>query len=93
MPSMDIVSKPNLHEVENALEQAQKELKTRWDFKDTGAEIEEVEGGYKLVANTEVGQAFEGVRVSGWAPLGAACRGSAMSRAFHTRWARSSQVC
>ncbi len=53
MPSMDIVSKPNLHEVANALDQAQKELKTRWDFKDTGAKIEEVEGGYKLEANTE----------------------------------------
>lgn len=53
MPSMDIVSKPNLHEVANALDQAQKELKTRWDFKDTGAKIEEVEGGFKLEANTE----------------------------------------
>jgi uncharacterized protein YajQ (UPF0234 family) len=53
MPSMDIVSKPNLHEVANALEQAGKELKTRWDFKDTGAEIEDIEGGYKLAANTE----------------------------------------
>lgn len=53
MPSMDIVSKPNLHEVENALDQANKELKTRWDFKDTGASITEIEGGYKLEANTE----------------------------------------
>ena len=53
MASMDIVSKPNMHEVQNALEQAEKELKTRWDFKDTGASIEEIEGGYKLAANTE----------------------------------------
>ena len=53
MPSMDIVSKPNMHEVTNAIDQAQKELKTRWDFKDTGASITEVEGGYKLEANTE----------------------------------------
>lgn len=53
MPSMDIVSKPNLHEVANALDQAQKELKTRWDFKDTGASIDEIEGGWKLEANTE----------------------------------------
>lgn len=53
MPSMDIVSKPNLHEVANAVDQAQKELKSRWDFKDTGAKIEEVEGGFKLEANTE----------------------------------------
>ena len=53
MASMDIVSKPNMHEVQNALEQAEKELKTRWDFKDTDASIEEIEGGYKLTANTE----------------------------------------
>ena len=53
MPSMDIVSKPNMHEVTNAVDQAQKELKTRWDFKDTGASITEIEGGFKLEANTE----------------------------------------
>jgi cyclic-di-GMP-binding protein len=53
MPSMDIVSKPNMHEVSNAIDQAQKELKTRWDFKDTGASITEIEGGFKLEANTE----------------------------------------
>lgn len=53
MPTMDIVSKPNLHEVANALDQAQKELKTRWDFKDTGASIDEIEGGWKIEANTK----------------------------------------
>ena len=53
MASMDIVSKPDLHEVRNAVEQAQKELKTRFDFKGLDAELEEVEGGYKLVANSE----------------------------------------
>jgi uncharacterized protein YajQ (UPF0234 family) len=53
MPSMDIVSKPDLHEVRNAVDQAQKELKTRFDFKGTDAQLEEVEGGYKLTANTE----------------------------------------
>ena len=53
MPSMDIVSKPPMNEVQNALDQAQKEVKTRWDFKDTGSAIEEIEGGYKLTSNTE----------------------------------------
>lgn len=53
MPSMDIVSKPDLHEVSNALEQAQKELKQRFDFKGTDPTLDEVEGGYKLTANTE----------------------------------------
>ncbi len=53
MPSMDIVSKPPMHEVQNALDQAQKELKTRWDFKDTGSAIDVIEGGYKLTSNSE----------------------------------------
>ena len=39
MPSFDIVSKVNPMEVENAINQAQKELLTRFDFKGSGAEI------------------------------------------------------
>ena len=40
MPSFDIVSKVQQHEVDNALGQAQKEISQRFDFKDTGTEIE-----------------------------------------------------
>jgi hypothetical protein len=39
MPSFDVVSKVNSMEVENAINQAQKELATRFDFKGSGAEI------------------------------------------------------
>jgi uncharacterized protein YajQ (UPF0234 family) len=39
MPSFDIVSEVNKQEVDNALNQARKELATRFDFKDTKAEI------------------------------------------------------
>ena len=39
MPSFDIVSKVNSMVVENAVNQAQKELLTRFDFKGSGAEI------------------------------------------------------
>ncbi len=53
MPSMDIVCKPDLHEVRNAVEQASKELKTRFDFKGTDAEIVELDDSFKLTANTE----------------------------------------
>lgn len=53
MPSMDIVSKPDMHEVRNAVDQANKELKTRFDFKDTSATIDELEDGFKLTANSE----------------------------------------
>jgi uncharacterized protein YajQ (UPF0234 family) len=40
MPSFDIVSKVQMHEVDNAFQQAQKEITQRYDFKDTGSEIE-----------------------------------------------------
>ena len=53
MPSMDIVSKPDAHEVTNAMEQAYKEIKQRFDFKGTEAAIDDIEGGYKCTANTE----------------------------------------
>ncbi len=40
MPSFDVVSELNAHEVTNAVDQAQRELATRFDFKDTGARFE-----------------------------------------------------
>ena len=39
MPSFDIVSEVDKQELDNALNQARKELATRFDFKDTTAEI------------------------------------------------------
>lgn len=39
MPSFDVVSKVNSMEIENAVNQAQKELQSRFDFKGSGAEI------------------------------------------------------
>ena len=40
MPSFDIVSKVDEHEVTNAVDQANREVTTRFDFKDTGAKFE-----------------------------------------------------
>ncbi|MDD2709280.1 MAG: YajQ family cyclic di-GMP-binding protein [Verrucomicrobiae bacterium] len=40
MPSFDIVSEVNLQEVDNAVNQARKEISTRFDFKDRRIEIE-----------------------------------------------------
>jgi uncharacterized protein YajQ (UPF0234 family) len=40
MPSFDAVSELNLHEVINAIDQANRELSQRFDFKDTGARFE-----------------------------------------------------
>jgi uncharacterized protein YajQ (UPF0234 family) len=39
MPSFDIVSEVDKQELDNALNQARKELASRFDFKDTAAEI------------------------------------------------------
>lgn len=43
MPSFDIVSKLDLHELTNAIDQANRELANRFDFKGTGAEFERTE--------------------------------------------------
>ena len=43
MPSFDVVSKLDLHELTNAVDQANRELGNRFDFKGTGAEFERTE--------------------------------------------------
>lgn len=40
MPSFDVVSKLDLQEVENAVNQARKEIAARYDFKDTGTVVD-----------------------------------------------------
>jgi uncharacterized protein YajQ (UPF0234 family) len=40
MPSFDVVSELNAHELMNAVDQANRELSQRFDFKDTGAVFE-----------------------------------------------------
>jgi cyclic-di-GMP-binding protein len=40
MPSFDVVSELDLQEVRNAVDQAQREVATRYDFKNTGSGIE-----------------------------------------------------
>jgi uncharacterized protein YajQ (UPF0234 family) len=54
MPSFDIVSELDLMEVENAFNQARKELAQRFDFKGTSTELERQQDGSILVkANSE----------------------------------------
>jgi hypothetical protein len=50
MPSFDIVSELNPHEVANALDQANREVGTRFDFKGTGAKFELAELVITLIA-------------------------------------------
>lgn len=50
MPSFDIVSKIDRHEAVNAIDQANREVKNRFDFKDTNAHFELQENVITLVA-------------------------------------------
>lgn len=53
MPSFDVVSELNMHEVSNALDQANREVTTRFDFKDSGARFELKDSAVLLQAQTE----------------------------------------
>ena len=53
MPSFDVVSKLAMHEVDNAVLQAQKEIATRFDFKDTESEIEKNKDGIVVRSGSE----------------------------------------
>lgn len=53
MPSFDVVSELNAHEVANAVDQANRELTQRFDFKDTGARFELEELTVTLHAQVE----------------------------------------
>ncbi len=51
MPTFDVVSELDLQEVRNAVDQAQREVTTRYDFKNTGTSVELGEKSIEL--NTE----------------------------------------
>jgi hypothetical protein len=53
MPSFDAVSELNIHEVTNAIDQANRELTQRFDFKDTGARFEPKEFTVTLHAQVD----------------------------------------
>jgi cyclic-di-GMP-binding protein len=53
MPSFDVVSEPDMVEVKNALEQANKEISTRFDFKGSDARVELKDQELTLFADDE----------------------------------------
>ena len=53
MPSFDIVLEANMVEVKNALEQANKEIATRFDFKGSDARVEQKEHELTAFADDE----------------------------------------
>ncbi|MFN0088981.1 MAG: YajQ family cyclic di-GMP-binding protein [Acidimicrobiales bacterium] len=53
MPSFDVVSEFDVQEVRNAVDQVQREITTRYDFKGANAAIELEDKAIKLQASTE----------------------------------------
>jgi cyclic-di-GMP-binding protein len=53
MPSFDVVSEIDEQEVKNAVDQAQREVATRFDFKDTNSTIEHADGKLTLASASE----------------------------------------
>jgi uncharacterized protein YajQ (UPF0234 family) len=53
MPSFDVVSEANIVEVRNAVDQANKEVSTRFDFKGSDARIEQKERDLTAFADSE----------------------------------------
>lgn len=53
MPSFDIVSEIDLHEVTNAVDQANREVGTRFDFKGTDSQFEHKDGVITLLTESD----------------------------------------
>jgi len=53
MPSFDIVSNIDQHELTNAVDQANREVSTRFDFKDTNAHVDLNKNDITLIAPTD----------------------------------------
>ncbi|RKZ87499.1 MAG: YajQ family cyclic di-GMP-binding protein [Candidatus Parabeggiatoa sp. nov. 1] len=53
MPSFDIVSEVNLHELSNAIDQTNREVSTRFDFKGSDAHVEITSDSLTLQAENE----------------------------------------
>ena len=53
MASFDVVSEIDMQEVRNAVDQAAREVNTRYDFKDTGSEVTFNETDISLVSSSE----------------------------------------
>jgi len=64
MPSFDVVSQVNAQEVKNAIEQANKEIANRYDFKGSDARVEQDELDLAVFADDELklGQVMDVLR-------------------------------
>lgn len=53
MPSFDVVSKTDNHEITNAVDQANRELTSRFDFKGTNSRLEQAKNVITMIAPTD----------------------------------------
>jgi len=53
VPSFDVVSEIDMHELTNALDQSRREIKTRYDFKNSNASIENSNDIITLIADND----------------------------------------
>ena len=53
MPSFDIVSKVNMQEVDNAVNQAKREIETRYDFKGSRCSISLLKNEIEIIADND----------------------------------------
>ncbi|MFB3090439.1 MAG: DUF520 family protein, partial [Gammaproteobacteria bacterium] len=50
MSSFDVVSKVNMHELSNAIDQTNREVSTRFDFKGSNSRVEHKDAEITLIA-------------------------------------------
>jgi len=53
MPSFDVVSEVDMHELTNAVDQANREVGNRFDFKGTNSKIEQAEAEISLISESD----------------------------------------
>lgn len=53
MPSFDVVSEIDQHELSNAIDQANREINNRFDFKGTDSKIEMVDNNLTIISSSE----------------------------------------
>jgi uncharacterized protein YajQ (UPF0234 family) len=61
MPSFDVVSEVDLHELTNAVDQTNREVNNRFDLKGTGAKVEQIDRTLTVIADSEfqIGQVLD----------------------------------
>lgn len=53
MPSFDVVSEIDQHELTNAIDQANREISNRFDFKGTNSKVEMVDNSLTIISSSE----------------------------------------